>query len=107
MPELELPDSFLRSDAAHPESIGVADLDGFLTSIACGPEKNPSQRMVGCRAGRRGWLLNDQTNGAGRRSCSKPSDGRTQLLAPILLRSYQNPELWMMEGVRCRKAHQQ
>jgi uncharacterized protein len=38
MPELELLDAYFRSDAAHPESMGLSDLDGFLTGIACSPE---------------------------------------------------------------------
>lgn len=31
-------DEFLSSDAAHPNSMGLSDLDGFLTGIACSPE---------------------------------------------------------------------
>jgi uncharacterized protein len=36
--DLEALDQFLISDGAPPNSMGVSDLDGFLTGIAIGPE---------------------------------------------------------------------
>ena len=36
--DLEALDSFLLSDRAPSESMGMSDLDGFLTGIAVGPE---------------------------------------------------------------------
>ena len=39
MPDLEKLDAYLLSDAAHPDRMGISDLDGFLTGIACSPEQ--------------------------------------------------------------------
>jgi len=32
-------DAYLSSDDAHPDSLAISDLDGFVTGIACCPEK--------------------------------------------------------------------
>jgi len=46
MDRLEYLDEFLRSDAAHPDSMGLSDLDGFLTGIACCPEPIPVKEWL-------------------------------------------------------------
>ena len=38
MSDIQLLDSYLGSDDAHPDSFAISDLDGFLTAIACCPE---------------------------------------------------------------------
>ncbi len=38
MSDIQLLDSYLSSDEAHPDSFAISDLDGFLTGIACCPE---------------------------------------------------------------------
>ena len=38
MSDIQLLDSYLSSDEAHPDSFAISDLDGFLTAIACCPE---------------------------------------------------------------------
>lgn len=39
-------DEFLSSDAAHPDSMGLSDLDGFLTGVACCPEPIPVKEWL-------------------------------------------------------------
>ena len=46
MPNLNALDDYLRSDASHPNSLGISDLDGFLTGIACGPESIPAKEWL-------------------------------------------------------------
>ena len=46
MPDLEKLDAYLLSDDAHPDSMGLSDLDGFLTGIACSPEEVPEEEWL-------------------------------------------------------------
>jgi uncharacterized protein len=46
MPDIDLVDTFLSSDQAHMESMGISDLDGFLTGIACSPELVPEDEWL-------------------------------------------------------------
>ena len=46
MPDLNKLDAFLMTDEAHPDRMGLSDLDGFLTGIACGPEKMPEAEWL-------------------------------------------------------------
>ena len=46
MPDLEKLDAYLLSDDAHPDSMGLSDLDGFLTGIACSPEDVPEEEWL-------------------------------------------------------------
>ena len=46
MLDLNKLDAFLMSDEAHPDSMGLSDLDGFLTGIACSPEKVPEAEWL-------------------------------------------------------------
>jgi uncharacterized protein len=46
MPDLEKLDAYLVSDDAHPDSMGLSDLDGFLTGIACSPEEVPEEEWL-------------------------------------------------------------
>ncbi len=52
MPDLEKLDAYLLSDEAHPDSMGLSDLDGFLTGIACTPEEVPENEWLNHALGR-------------------------------------------------------
>ena len=51
MPDLEKLDGYLLSDDAHPDSMGLSDLDGFLTGIACSPEEVPEEEWLNLALG--------------------------------------------------------
>ena len=46
MPNLDLLDVYLSSDEEHPKSLGLSDLDGFLTGIICCPETIPPKEWL-------------------------------------------------------------
>ena len=46
MPDLAKLEAYLISDDAHPDRMGLSDLDGFLNGIACGPEKVPEDEWL-------------------------------------------------------------
>lgn len=46
MPDLEKLDAYLLSDNAHPNCMGLSDIDGFLTGIACGREEVPDDEWL-------------------------------------------------------------
>lgn len=46
MSDLDALDTYLSSEDAHSESMGVSDLDGFLTGIACNPEPIPVKEWL-------------------------------------------------------------
>ncbi len=46
MPNLDVLDEYLSSDKAHPSSLGLSDLDGFLTGVACSPEAIPAKEWL-------------------------------------------------------------
>ena len=43
MPDFEKLDAYLLTDEAHPDRMGLSDFDGFLTRVACSPEKVPKK----------------------------------------------------------------
>jgi len=51
MADLELLDTYLSSDVAHPDSMAISDLDGFLTGIICGPEPIPAREWLNVALG--------------------------------------------------------
>ena len=46
MDRLDKLDRYLRSKAAHPNSMGLSDMDGFLTGVLCSPEPIPVKEWL-------------------------------------------------------------
>ena len=46
MSDLDTLDTYLRSDDAHPDSMVISDLDGFLTGVACGADLIPEKEWL-------------------------------------------------------------
>lgn len=46
MNQLELLGEFLSSNAAHPDAMGLSDLDGFLAGVVCCPEPLPVKEWL-------------------------------------------------------------
>ncbi len=46
MTDLEALDAFLSSEMAPDDSMGLSDLDGFLTGIVCSPDLIPPSEWL-------------------------------------------------------------
>ena len=51
--DLDALDDYLMSDHAPDDSMGLSDLDGFLTGIVVGAGVDPTERMAAGDLGRR------------------------------------------------------
>lgn len=51
MPDLDTLEAYLASDEAHPDRMGISDLDGFLTGVACSPEPIPLEEWLNVALG--------------------------------------------------------
>ena len=57
--DLDALDDYLMSDHAPDDSMGLSDLDGFLTGVVVGPELIHAKRMVARDLGRSGARIRD------------------------------------------------